>query len=341
MINITRIKPTQNKFLSFFMEAEDDEEEKPARKMKVINVKPDNRSKKFDNIINRAKENEENESNDEDEMELVDDMEEDDMPDTDDPMNDDSSDESSDNDSGDDNKNTDSETNDTSDNTETNQDESENASDEEQDNSGNEDEGPNTDDPMDDSDEIDELSDSIDEDIKKEQNNSESTDDSGDDSDNSDGPDTSDPMADGDDGSSDDSDTGDGSDGSDNSEDASNASGENNGAGIDYDSMRKYNLFKNFISLYYGIDKYLDRIEAMIKDDPESNTVINDCIKRLHELKQLTYDYIIIKYNPAPYVQSMLFYQRLIASIEIIFKLVSSLNVKEEKPKRVKDNKKV
>ena len=330
MINITRIKPIQNKFLSFFMEADDDEEEKPARKMKVISVKPDNRSKKFDNVINKAKENEDTESDNEDDMELVDDMDEDEMPDTDDPMDDDSSDESNN-----DSENTDSETSDTSDNTETGQNESENSSDEEQNNLSNDDEGPNTDDPMDDSDEIDELSDSIDEDIKKENNNSESnnTDEDSDNSDNSNGPDTTDPMDDGDESSE--------SDNSTNSTDTSNTSGENEGAGIDYDSMRKYNLFKNFISLYYGIDKYLDHIEAMIKDDPESNTVINDCIKRLHELKQLTYDYIIIKYNPAPYVQSMLFYQRLVASIEIIFKLLSSLNVKKEKPKKEKDNKKV
>ena len=116
MINITRIKPIQNKFLSFFMEADDDEEEKPTRKMKVISVKPDNRSKKFDNVINKAKENEDTESDNEDDMELVDDMDEDEMPDTDDPMDDDSSDESNN-----DNENTDSETSDTSDNTETGQ----------------------------------------------------------------------------------------------------------------------------------------------------------------------------------------------------------------------------
>ena len=151
--------------------------------------------------------------------------------------------------------------------------------------------------------------------------------------DNSDSPDTSDPSED----SSDDNNE----DNSSNDEDNNSDDNQNKeGAGIDYDSMRKYNLFKNYISLYYGIDKYLDRIEGIIKDEPEANDIINTCIRRLHDLKQLTYDYVILKFSPAPYVQSMLFYQRIIASIEIIFNLIASLNTENETKKlKVKNNK--
>ena len=115
--------------------------------------------------------------------------------------------------------------------------------------------------------------------------------------------------------------------------DANNQDGNNKGPGIDYDSTRKYNLFKDFMSLYTAIDNYIFKLEDGINDDIDTNQIIKVSVNKLREIKDLTYDYMIIKFETQTYVQSLLFYQNLVVAIQVVFRLLSNLKNKKNKEK--------
>lgn len=147
-----------------------------------------------------------------------------------------------------------------------------------------------------------------------------------------------------DDGNTDDTegDTGDGGDytddgtdgggdgGDDGNPDDSGDSGENNseqdGPGLDYDSTRKYVLYTNFNSLLNGINNYISKLETLLGEDTEVNHVMKTCVKKLRMIRDLTYDYLIMKYEISSYIQSKLFYTNMIAMIQTVFSVIWKTN---------------
>lgn len=124
-----------------------------------------------------------------------------------------------------------------------------------------------------------------------------------------------------------DQDTGDDDTATDTNDDSS---GEN--PGINYDSTRKYKLYGRFVSLYTATDNYISKLENNIYDDIETNRIVKKATDSMREVRDLLYDYMLIKFQASTYTQSMLFYSNMIASIQLIFKMISSV-LKEETKK--------
>ena len=108
------------------------------------------------------------------------------------------------------------------------------------------------------------------------------------------------------------------------------------GPGVEYDSTRKYVLFQKYISLYNAISNYIGKLENITKDDIEFNQVLKVSTNKLREIKDLTFEYMTIKFKASTYVQSLLFYQQLIVSVQLVFRTISNMNKEVQK----KDNKK-
>ena len=107
------------------------------------------------------------------------------------------------------------------------------------------------------------------------------------------------------------------------------------GPGLEYDSVRKYNLYKEFARLRTAIDSYISKLESCISDDPESNHVIKICTTKFREMYDLITDYMMMKFELCTYIQNLLFYQRQIATVHLIFTLLQEANKgqKSEKEK--------
>ena len=101
---------------------------------------------------------------------------------------------------------------------------------------------------------------------------------------------------------------------------------EKKGPGVEYDSTRKYVLFKEFMSLYNAINNYITKLESVINDDIETNRTISEAANRLREIRDLTYDYMTMKYEISTYTQSLLFYQTLIVSVQMVFRLLENID---------------
>ena len=94
--------------------------------------------------------------------------------------------------------------------------------------------------------------------------------------------------------------------------------------GAEYDSTRKYNLFKEYMSLYNACDNYISKLENVLKDDTIQNQIIRTSVNNLRDIKDIIYDYMTIKYPINSYIQSLLFYQKMKVSIQLIFSLLKN-----------------
>ena len=84
------------------------------------------------------------------------------------------------------------------------------------------------------------------------------------------------------------------------------------------------------MSLYTAIDNYIFKLEDGIHDDLEFNQIIKVSVNKLREIKDLTYDFMMIKFESSTYVQSLLFYQNLIVAVQIVFRMINNLKKKKK-----------
>lgn len=118
---------------------------------------------------------------------------------------------------------------------------------------------------------------------------------------------------------------------------AAGEEGEKKGPGLEYDSTRKYRLFQAFISLYNAINNYISKLENNVKDDITMNRAIKEATNRLREIRELCYDYMIIKFEISTYTQSLMFYQTLVVAIQTVFRMLSDLHNLDGKQKKNQD----
>ena len=104
--------------------------------------------------------------------------------------------------------------------------------------------------------------------------------------------------------------------------------------GVEFDSTRKYNLFKEYMSLYNACENYISKLENILKDDTMENQLIRICVNNLREIKDILYDYMTIRYSINSYVQSLLFYQKMVVAVQLVFELLREVFNKNDKPKK-------
>ena len=127
-----------------------------------------------------------------------------------------------------------------------------------------------------------------------------------------DGDDTSDNSGDGDDG-------GDSGDGEDSSQDSADKE----------EAIHKQSLFIKFNNLYESIDTYTVRLDQVIGKTDELNHQYRIISGNLKKLKEFLYDYMVIRFKDATYVECMLFYQRSVASINLCFDAIQDIKKQE------------
>ena len=108
--------------------------------------------------------------------------------------------------------------------------------------------------------------------------------------------------------------------------------------GIGYDSMRKYKLFESFEDLLTSINNYKEKLSNVIVDDIEINKMLKTFVNNLSDIYNLCYDFMIIKFDAASYVQARTFYETLLATIYMIFDAIDK-NIFKEIKKNSKNDK--
>lgn len=126
-------------------------------------------------------------------------------------------------------------------------------------------------------------------------------------------------------------------DNNDNEDDGENKSEDEKATKIE--KLRKYNLFKDFIKLRQTLENYIEKLDTLIFDDNEINSLYKNITNRFRALDDLIYDYMIIKFERNTYFKSFLFYQRVIATIQFNIDLLEKIKTKSESLNKSKNNK--
>lgn len=106
------------------------------------------------------------------------------------------------------------------------------------------------------------------------------------------------------------------------------------GPGLEFDSTRKYLLFKSFGTLSNAIENYISKLSDCMTDDLERNKVVMKAIDKLKEINDLCKDYMLMKFEISSYIQSLLFYQNLVVMVQTVFGFFgkNTKKKKNEKP---------
>lgn len=91
------------------------------------------------------------------------------------------------------------------------------------------------------------------------------------------------------------------------------------GPGLEYASTRKYILFIKYMDLYSSVQYYLDKMDDLLKDDNYDSHVVKDAKNHMQEEKDLLSAYMTTQYPGSTYVQNLLFYNKMIATVQLIF----------------------
>ena len=101
------------------------------------------------------------------------------------------------------------------------------------------------------------------------------------------------------------------------------------------EQIRKYSLYKKFTRLNETLDMICDSLSSMMSDNSEINQKYKTVAQKLKELNQLLSEYMILKFASASYIQSMLFYQRSLAIVDINLNILKDLKKEITKTKNM------
>lgn len=101
------------------------------------------------------------------------------------------------------------------------------------------------------------------------------------------------------------------------------------------EQIRKYSLYKKFTRLNETLDTICDSLSSMMSDNSEINHKYKTVAQKLKELNQLLSEYMILKFASASYIQSMLFYQRSLAIVDINLNILKDLKKEITKTKNM------
>lgn len=88
--------------------------------------------------------------------------------------------------------------------------------------------------------------------------------------------------------------------------------------------LRKYNLYKELGNIFSVVKNMISRLENTSKDTIEGNLVINSVLDKLRTIEELIYQYLVIKFRTNTYIQSLYFYETIVASVNMTLKLMEN-----------------
>ena len=83
------------------------------------------------------------------------------------------------------------------------------------------------------------------------------------------------------------------------------------------EKIHKQNLFKKFITLRTSVENYDAKLSSMIGIDADTHEMITEISEKLRSLAEMMYDYMVLKFKKNSYLESMLFYQRTVAAVNL------------------------
>ena len=101
---------------------------------------------------------------------------------------------------------------------------------------------------------------------------------------------------------------------------------------------RKYKLYQKFQKLNKVLESQSDIVNNLVSEDTAVNQKYKTIAKKIKDLNQLLSEYQMLRFEQEPYINSMLFYQRVLAATDITLSALKDI-LKEIKRNAVKTDK--
>lgn len=112
------------------------------------------------------------------------------------------------------------------------------------------------------------------------------------------------------------------------------------GYGIEVDSIRKYNLFKDLIVLDTTLNGFIEKLENALSDDASQNKAVMDAHKKLRETRDIVHDYMILRFESDTWGQALLFYKTMQMTVNVILNRLEKSRSLIEKDKETNEKRK-
>ena len=96
----------------------------------------------------------------------------------------------------------------------------------------------------------------------------------------------------------------------------------------------------NYEILLNALTNYINKLENNIGDDINTNKILKAACTKLREIKDLCYEYMLMKFELDTYVKALLFYQNAVIMIQSVFTLLKRIKVHKNKLIDMKNGKK-
>lgn len=115
---------------------------------------------------------------------------------------------------------------------------------------------------------------------------------------------------------------------SENTDSSDSQSGDSSNPESSDDKVKKYNMYTRYLHLYNNINSMLEKLKDVVKNDVAENAVIKTVTNNLISLKNNMYDFMILKYKTASYMEILIYFETSINCIRLNFELLRNNKIK-------------
>ena len=81
-------------------------------------------------------------------------------------------------------------------------------------------------------------------------------------------------------------------------------------------------MYLRYLRLYDVLNNITEKLKYIVKDDPDENAVIIKVTDNLNTIKSAMFDYMIMKFKSAQYVEILIYFETVINCIRLNFELI-------------------
>lgn len=90
------------------------------------------------------------------------------------------------------------------------------------------------------------------------------------------------------------------------------------------ESTKRYNLFRELIYLYNSNKSFISKLENIVRDDIEGNSIVNITVNKLRDVEEIMFEFMTIKFMNSTYIEALTFYESILAVIKLNFQILKN-----------------
>lgn len=88
--------------------------------------------------------------------------------------------------------------------------------------------------------------------------------------------------------------------------------------------QKRYNMYQELMYLYNSNKAFISKLENIIRDDIESNAVINTVVGKLRDIDDIMFEFMTVRFMSTNYVEILTFYHSILSAIRLNFQMIKN-----------------